>query len=267
MESKLVKFLFIIFLTISVNESLAVEETFNCDFYTGFYGYSCTLTNSSFGNEGDTIVSTGNHLVGKSNSDVKCVSCNEKSNCNFTVFPTPIYNQFPNVEALQLTNVGLKELSENSLGNCGRITTLQLYDNKIEILGAGTFKNCHNLKSLIILSNRISDVHKDAFINLVDLTDLNLYDNYITIIDPETFQHVPNLTSLFLSGNLIRNFDVDTFAPLTKLKTMDIGVNRLSILPSQLFRTNIHLKTLSFLGNQVNAIERNTFDNMEDMKK
>ncbi|CAO1421813.1 unnamed protein product [Diamesa serratosioi] len=217
-------------------------------------------------NGGDTIVITGNHTVGKFNSDVKCVSCNNQTNCNFTVFPTPIYNQFPNVVAFQLTEVGLTELSENSLGNCEKITNLQLHDNRIEKLEAGTFKNCINLKSLIILSNRISDVHKDAFINLVNLEDLNLYDNYILTIDPETFQHVPNLTSLFLSANMISSFHLDVFAPLTKLTIIDIGVNRLTILPSLLFRSNIHLKTLSFLGNRVNAIERNSFEDMNDMK-
>lgn len=184
------KFLFICVLMIFVDKSLGVEQTFKCDYDYGFWGDSCTLTSSSFGSLNDTIVITGNHAEGKSNSDVKSVSCSGPTNCKFTVFPTPIYSEFLNMQALTLSNVGLMEISENSLGNCENLSNLQVDDNKIEVLEAGSFKNCRNLKTLSILSNSISDVHKDAFMNLENLKDLNLYDNYIETIDPETFQHV-----------------------------------------------------------------------------
>jgi Leucine-rich repeat (LRR) protein len=66
------------------------------------------------------------------------------------------------------------------------------------------FKALKSLKELQLGSNRISEIGKRAFVNLVEVTVLDLSDDLLESIPTEALKHLPNLADLNLASNNIK---------------------------------------------------------------
>ncbi|KAK9960768.1 hypothetical protein ABG768_008603 [Culter alburnus] len=90
-----------------------------------------------------------------------------------------------------------------------------------------SFYHLSNLTSLVLDSNFISKIHKDAFNNLQQLKTLNLSCNNISFLHRDVFSDLHSLTELILESNKLNNTDMFLFSKLTNLKTLDLRRNRL----------------------------------------
>lgn len=152
---------------------------------------------------------------------------------------------------------------------------LDLSNNAIASLPKAAFQSVGliNLQRIYLVNSGISEVHPEAFKDLIILVEIDLSHNNIKRLHPETFYGNERLRVLYLNGNpLIRliqaQFPVlphlkdlqleacqlefvhkDAFEHLSALETLNLQHNLLSNLSEATFMSFSHLKTLQLEGN------------------
>lgn len=79
------------------------------------YGYTCTISNITFNSEFDEFVFIGDHLDGKSDEDITGVVFKYSS---LKKVPVTIFEQFVNLEFLNVKGTGLKVVDGETFGSC-----------------------------------------------------------------------------------------------------------------------------------------------------
>lgn len=108
-----------------------------------------------------------------------------------------------------------------------RTNTLILNSNKITELNNGSFDGLYFLERLDLRNNLISLIEPGAFSGLASLKRLDLANNRIGCLNTDMFQGLPNLVRLNLSGNLFSSLAQGTFANLIALKSLEFQTDYL----------------------------------------
>ncbi|MTK11015.1 MAG: leucine-rich repeat protein, partial [Clostridiaceae bacterium] len=120
---------------------------------------------------------------------------------------------------------------------------LQLDNNEVNI---SSLKSLTKLKSLSLLSNKISDIN--SLEELANLHELNLSCNKIT--DISALKRLINLNKLDLGFNTIN--DISALKGLTNLKELTLGSNKINDISPLKGMTN--LESLTLYGNNISDI-------------
>uniref|UniRef100_A0A0N5AII6 Ig-like domain-containing protein n=1 Tax=Syphacia muris TaxID=451379 RepID=A0A0N5AII6_9BILA len=134
-----------------------------------------------------------------------------------------------------------------------RLKTLDLSENKLETLKAGSFIVFSSMTNLNLSFNRLISINKDAFIGLESLRNLYLNNNLLVSIRSLTFRPLGSLINLDMSNSLISVFADGAFLNATNLRSLSLAHNRISQIGGWLFG----LSSLTVIFNNIKYLEKN----------
>ncbi|XP_073502909.1 adhesion G protein-coupled receptor A3 [Phyllobates terribilis] len=108
-----------------------------------------------------------------------------------------------------------------------RTSSLILNSNKITELKNASFEGLSFLERLDLRNNLISTIEPGAFWGLSTLKRLDLANNRIGCLNADIFKGLPALVRLNLSGNLFSSLPQGTFANLSALKSLEFQTDYL----------------------------------------
>ncbi|ESO82983.1 hypothetical protein LOTGIDRAFT_197802 [Lottia gigantea] len=128
----------------------------------------------------------------------------------------------------QLCKLGLKEFPEELEGLQKNLRTLDLSENKFNLLppGIGSYTN---LKTLSLNHNKLESFPSE-FGNLKKLETLSADNNSIRIL-PASFSNLKHLRTLNLSGNHFKQFPMQ-ICNLNQLDVVDLSRNAITTIPN-----------------------------------
>ncbi|XP_076752752.1 uncharacterized protein LOC143424518 [Xylocopa sonorina] len=152
------------------------------------------------------------------------------TNCSLVSFNVS-WNGFERVRALNLSRNNLARLTDVSVAramNMTELTRLDLSDNSLTVVSAGTFRTLAGLVRLSLRGNEISAVHEDAFRGLDRLEFLDLSDNRLADLPDSALTPLYSLQKLDLSGNQLQVLGARWFESLDRLRELDVSRNGLA---------------------------------------
>ena len=188
--------------------------------------------------------------------------------------------EVPNLIALNLNDVGLKQIKPGAFGNLPHLKWLSLSGNKlteiksdtfadpnlsyldlsfnsIVLLQPGAFKN-FNADIVILDNNKLTELPSGVFKN-VTLGILSLNGNFLHTIAPKALSPI-GLTRLDLSKNELEEIDPDVF-DMQKLISLDLDDNSIKLLrPGDLINLP-ELSELRLAQNELKEIPDGVFNN------
>jgi hypothetical protein len=214
----------------------------NCRFYLNpVNSYVCGFEGISLPAEAEnaTITIGGEHLSGKTNHDVNVMIFLD-SEVPFIV--TQVFEDFPNLNSLELSNSGLIQIQTNAFRNVPyNLRFLTIDRCNLPTIPANSFLGLSTLRFLSIVRSGVETIHPNAFTGLNMVDTLSLRDNRIQELPPRVFRNLRRLRFLFLFGNQLERLD------------------------GQLLTQNPHLVWLFLSDNNIKAIQRNFFDQNRDI--
>lgn len=121
------------------------------------------------------------------------------------------------------------------------------------------------IKDLFLMNNKLTFIHPDTFIQLVNLQDLKLSGNEINSLPSNLFDTNTKLEILELHDNRLTSIPPRLFDSLTKLEMLSLDHNRLTTLPPNLFRNNTNLDMLDVGGNPFGPLPLNIFSGIREL--
>eukprot|EP00057_Strongylocentrotus_purpuratus_P020779 XP_011675253.1 PREDICTED: leucine-rich repeat-containing protein 15-like [Strongylocentrotus purpuratus] len=129
------------------------------------------------------------------------------------------------------------------------LESLDLRQNKLDMLAPGTFKPLKKLRILYLSQSSITVLSRGVFDSLTALMTLDLRDNEITKISECLLQTQYHLAVLFLSNNKLETIPRTLFNETSSLHSLYIQENKITTIePNTMFPTNTTLK-LDAYGN------------------
>lgn len=141
----------------------------------------------------ETVSSISGNLPGVLNYE-KVKTFRVKDSPRFEFIPTGIEKFFPNVERIEISRSGLKNLTQNNL------------------------KNFSNLKFLNLTSNQLDHLDSDVFEFNDKIEEIDLSENNLKSIRVASLKVLTNLKKLDLSNNLCINETAENEVELKRLK-------------------------------------------------
>lgn len=162
-------------------------------------------------------------------------------------------NQLCNVDDVFQPYLGLQELSlsHNQLvrfprGLPSSLETLQLQENQITFITAGSLRQLGNLTRLDLKDNRIRAIQPGALLGLTKLRTLTLKGNRLSRLP----LNLPSsLTHLDVSANCISALDLSSLGALVNLQVLKINSNCLRSIPEQAFDGLSRLRSVELANN------------------
>lgn len=199
--------------------------------------YTCRIKNAILQNGHDKFTITGTHQSkGRKDLGVKFV---EFSSSNLSYIPSQIFRKFPNLEYLNINEVGLKKINP--------------------------IVNASDLKVILANNNQITALNAKVFEVSTDLEVLSFRKNQIEEVDVHAFHHLGNLRELYLSDNRILSLHMNTFSPLISLEILSISGNQLQTIDMELFQSNLQLREVLLHDNKITAIHPQTFNSLTEL--
>lgn len=118
-------------------------------------GYTCELNDLIYQNFRDKFRLVGDHLEGNTDSTVEAVVVNGG---NLFRVPPTIFRTYPELQSLIINGAGLEEINRETFLECGRISRLDLTNNRIRRLPMTAFQNCEFVEDLILDDNQIAEI-------------------------------------------------------------------------------------------------------------
>lgn len=136
----------------------------------------------------------------------------------------------------------------------GDMQVLDLSGNSISKLPKAVFKSVGliNLQRIYLSNTGLSEIHRDAFKDLIILVEVDLSQNKITSLHPETFRGNERLSIIYLTGNPLGQLVRAQFPPLRYLKTLELESCHLESINKEAF---IHLTALESLNLKYNLLQ------------
>ena len=107
------------------------------------------------------------------------------------------YKKF-NSTTLDLSNLKLTSIPENTFSELNNLKVLFLYNNSLSSIPENVFKGLNNLKELYLSNNSLSSIPENIFQELNNLEYLYLYNNSLSSIPENSFKELNNLKFLYL---------------------------------------------------------------------
>ncbi|XP_060524010.1 chaoptin isoform X2 [Cylas formicarius] len=143
--------------------------------------------------------------------------------------PVEALKVLTNLEHLDLSNNHLRTVQETSFHFLGKLRSLELQDNVIEVIPKGTFQSDYhaNLEEIYLSFNNLKTISQHTFVHLPQLEQLHLDDNRIDKLERRSFMNLEHLKRLNLKGNKLSTVSYETFQNLPELEDLDMAYNSL----------------------------------------
>ena len=169
---------------------------------------------------------------------------------------------FPKLHTLLLSHNRIASLHKNMFVGLNSLVGLDLSDNPIAWVEAGSFQDLHSLSSLMLRGgHRLDELPNGTFRGLKALNNLNLERNNIKVVRPKAFHGLRHLQNLSLNGNLL-GLDHSSVLHLPKesrgLVLLDLSNNRLERIPKELPDLYPNLRRLLMAYNHIYSVDSST---------
>ncbi|XP_036945628.1 chondroadherin-like protein [Acanthopagrus latus] len=154
-------------------------------------------------------------------------------NNNLKELPRGAFIHTPYLTHLNLQRCNIIRVKEGAFRTLGRVVSLNLAYNKIDILYQESFDGLSSLKELHLDHNRVEEIQPGAFTQLGFLNMLALTHNQLVYIPNMAFQGLNNIKWLRLSYNSLNNLAPEAFAGLFTLSRLSLDHNELQFFPTQ----------------------------------
>jgi len=131
---------------------------------------------------------------------------------------------------------------------------MDLNGKSIASLKAGDFSGLSSLTRLELLSNGLSGLPDDVFVDLSSVAILLLGDNELTSLSKAKFNGLSSLTLLDLHGNSLVSLPANVFEHVPSVRTVQLTNNRLASLPGDLFRVLTSLAHIHIAWNELTSL-------------
>lgn len=150
----------------------------------------------------------------------------------------------------------------------GDMQVLDLSGNSIPVLPKSAFKSVGliNLQRIYLSNSEVSEIHQDAFKDLIILVEVDLSHNNIIELNPDTFRGNDRLRVLYLSGNPLSQLVRAQFPYLPHLRTLDLEECRLEYVNKQAFMHLTSLESLNLRYNLLKNLSEAAFMNVAHLK-
>lgn len=155
-----------------------------------------------------------------------------------SIVPNEIFVAFTNIMVLEMMNVSLKILNQDS------------------------FKNAEMLKRFWARDNMIETIPDYTFLEAVNMTHIGLQNNSIRTVEPHAFDGLENLQTLKLEFNKIKTLPDEVFWPLIHLDHLHFRDNQLEKINEKLLKKNCVLKFINFQNNKISYIHNHAIDHL-----
>lgn len=179
------------------------------------------------------------------------------------VFPGILFEKFKKLEILEMNGLEMRSILQQSLNGADSLRILQVYGNKISLLGGFIFVGAPKLEALDLSANQISNINYETFVGLDSLKELSLSNNRISILDEQTFHPLTNLEWIWLDRNELKIIAVNLLVNSQKIQGMYLNNNKISALSTILFD---QLEDLKFLFLSHNNCTSHNFVNTKIAK-
>lgn len=149
--------------------------------------------------------------------------------------------------ALDLSELGITELLDNSIPEIETLKNLNLMSNRIEKINEGFLTKLRNLRILSLHNCGIKEIPDQFFSKSKFLESIVLSKNQLVAL-PRSISSLNELQDLRVSNNQITEIDDNMFTTLPNLKLLDLQDNKIVKLPDNLV-TFIRLEQLKLEGN------------------
>ncbi|XP_057316006.1 slit homolog 3 protein-like [Hydractinia symbiolongicarpus] len=146
------------------------------------------------------------------------------------------------------------------------LTSLSIYESKIEVVTKEDFVGLQKLKRLELRENGLKKIEDMAFSELPNLIYLNLEKNLIQSIPEYTFASNSSLLRLKLRRNKINHLFSNSFDGLRKLTFLELEENKIENLPTGLFSALSSSNLMIQLNNnKIKKIPNGLFSNQASL--
>ncbi|XP_004364338.2 tyrosine-protein kinase Srms [Capsaspora owczarzaki ATCC 30864] len=135
---------------------------------------------------------------------------------------------------------------------------LNLQDNQITQLAAGSFAGLYSLSRLTLDNSAITTLDSQAFDGLTALYQFSS----LSMISTLTFSGMPALRVLFLSNNAITAIPAGAFYSLSRLDFLDLSYNAITAIAAGAFSGLSQLGSLNLANNQLTTLPPGLFQGM-----
>ncbi|XP_078616202.1 uncharacterized protein LOC144884629 [Branchiostoma floridae x Branchiostoma japonicum] len=132
--------------------------------------------------------------------------------------------------------------------------SLDLSNNAITEIPAGTFQTLNSLEQLLLSGNQIAAIPDGTFLGLDDVKVLKLSENRLTTLTSEMFSSLLSLEQLDLEDNQIATVSGSPFNGLARLRELRLNINRIVNLPTTVFQGLESLQKLYMQDNFITSV-------------
>ena len=207
------------------------------------------------------------HLESDSVSQLSRLQSLNLSGNLLAALPTSALRYLPVLKEIDLRGNQLSNITNvvDMLTSFPFLQTVNLNDNRIEVIPTG---GVHSLKSMTWLSlsaNRIASIGHDALADLPSLLSLDLSFNRLTTFPMAVFLRTSSLRQLILSGNPLD--DVRALNPIlsqqSRLEQLDLDRCQISNISYHAFQSaHPSLTRLNLRGNRLRTIAAGAFERL-----
>ncbi|KAG5666977.1 hypothetical protein PVAND_014980 [Polypedilum vanderplanki] len=128
-------------------------------------------------------------------------------NANLRLFPTNFQKLFNFLNAIDIRNSNLIEITNEDLKYFPKLTILILPENEIEIIREDLFHYNANLKLIHLWNNKIKHIDPKTFSHLLFLSDLNLEGNNCHLDQATEFENTQKLVKKIEKNHQCQYFE------------------------------------------------------------
>lgn len=223
------RFCFLV-ITLSISGSFALE--WECKyFFNEEFGYTtCLVGNVTLEKQPESLTFTGTQ------EQKEWVELIQIRQSNTSIVPNKVFDTFANMIILEIMNVSLRNINQDSFKNGKALNRFWARDNLIQTIPNHTFIEAHGT------------------------THIGLQNNLIETVEPLAFIGLDHLKVLKLEFNKIKSLPDEVFWPLINLDHLHCRDNQLKKISEKLLKKNIQLNFVNFQNNIISYIHNHAFD-------
>ncbi|XP_072930644.1 uncharacterized protein [Epargyreus clarus] len=202
-----------------------------------------------------------------SQSELEHLMFNVRSDDALTFIPAKAIVRLDRLKHLSIQFGTIEKIPPYAFTNSSTVRQIVLKSNKIANLEKHSFSQLMMLSNISLDDNQISELKHDVFFNLPNLHVLHLSNNNLSLIHEGCFKHLNNLIELKLDFNYISVVTREMLEGLENLSRLNLRNNKLTMIGNLAFSELWGLKELMLDNNAIEYISERAFGGLTQLRK